>query len=157
MTSNSTDRTTIAPSRTGLQRASRIALGAFLLTAGIGHLTFLRRDFRAQVPDWVPLPVDATVVLSGVAEVAIGTSLILVAGPQQAVLGQLTAAFFAAVFPGNVSQWLNRRDAFGLDTDNKRLARLFFQPLLIYWALASTRARAVRGTSPVVRTANPAG
>ena len=137
--------------RTGLQRASRIALGAMLLFTGIGHLTFLRRDFRAQVPDWVPLPVGATVVLSGAAEVAIGTSLILVTGPQQAALGQLTAAFFAAVFPGNVSQWLNRRNAFGLDTDKKRLARLFFQPLLIYWALASTRARAARGTRPAAR------
>ena len=120
------------PPRTGLQRASRIALGAMLLTAGIGHLTFLRRDFRAQVPDWVPLPVDDTVVYSGVAEIAIGASLILIDGPQQAAVGQITAAFFAAVFPGNVSQWLHRRRAFGLNTDNKRLARLFWQPVLIY-------------------------
>jgi uncharacterized membrane protein len=109
-----------------------------LITAGISHLTFLRRDFRAQVPDWVPLPIDDTVVYSGVAEIAIGTSLILADGPRQAMLGQFTAGFFAAVFPGNVSQWLHRRDAFGLDTDNKRFARLFFQPLLIYWALKST-------------------
>jgi uncharacterized membrane protein len=109
-----------------------------LVFAGIGHLTFLRRDFRAQVPDWVPLPIDDTVVYSGVAEIAIGTALILAAGPRQATLGQFTAGFFAAVFPGNVSQWLHRRDAFGLDTDNKRLTRLFFQPLLIYWALKST-------------------
>jgi uncharacterized membrane protein len=113
-------------------------LGGFLLGAGIGHLTFLRREFRAQVPDWVPLPVDDTVVLSGVAEIAIGASLILVDGPRQAELGKFTAAFFAAVFPGNLSQWLNRRSAFGLDTDNKRFARLFFQPALIYWALKST-------------------
>jgi uncharacterized membrane protein len=139
VTTNGTGRTPGPPSRSSLQRASRIALGAFLLIAGIGHLTFLRRDFRAQVPDWVPLPVDDTVVYSGVAEIAIGTSLILVDGPRQAALWQFTAAFFAAVFPGNVSQWLHRRDAFGLDTDRKRLARLFFQPALIYWALKSTR------------------
>ena len=113
-------------------------LGGFLLGAGIGHLTFLRREFRAQVPDWVPLPVDDTVVFSGVAEIAIGASLILVEGPRQAALGKFSAAFFAAVFPGNLSQWLNRRSAFGLDTDNKRFARLFFQPALIYWALKST-------------------
>lgn len=109
-----------------------------LVTAGIGHLTFLRRDFRAQVPDWVPLPVDDTVVYSGVAEIAIGTSLILADRRRQPKLGQFTAAFFAAVFPGNVSQWQHSRDAFGLDTDAKRFARLFFQPVLIYWALRST-------------------
>jgi uncharacterized membrane protein len=142
MTSNATDRTPM-PSRTGLQRASRIALGAMLLTAGIGHLTFLRRDFQAQVPDWVPIPVDDTVVYSGVAEIVIGTSLILAGDRRQAVLGQFTAAFFAAVFPGNVSQWLHRRDAFGLDTDARRFGRLFFQPALIYWALKSTEPRSV--------------
>ena len=140
MTYNATDRTPLPPARPGLQRASRMALGALLLTAGIGHLTFLRRDFRAQVPDWVPIPVDDTVVYSGITEIAIGTSLILVDGPRRAALGQFTAAFFAAVFPGNLSQWLHRRDAFGLDTDNKRFARLFFQPVLIYWALKSTAA-----------------
>jgi uncharacterized membrane protein len=132
----------MAPPRTGLQRASRIALGAMLLTTGIGHLTFLRRDFRAQVPDWVPLPIDDTVVYSGVAEIAIGTALILADGARQATLGRFTAGFFAAVFPGNVSQWQHHRDAFGLDTDNKRFARLFFQPVLIYWALKSTERRA---------------
>jgi uncharacterized membrane protein len=115
-----------------------MALGGFLLAAGVGHLTFLRREFRAQVPDWVPLPVDDTVVYSGVAEIAIGASLILVDGPRQTALGKFTAAFFAAVFPGNLSQWMNRRSAFGLDTDTKRFARLFFQPALIYWALKST-------------------
>jgi uncharacterized membrane protein len=118
------------------------------VTAGIGHLTFLRREFRAQVPDWVPLPVDDTVVYSGVAEIALGTSLMLTDGSRRAALGKFAAAFFAAVFPGNVSQWLNRRDAFGLDTDNKRLARLFFQPVLIYWALKSTERRGRDSYSP---------
>ena len=33
---------------------------------------------------------------------------------------------------------MHRRNAFGLDTDGKRFARLFFQPVLIYWALKST-------------------
>jgi uncharacterized membrane protein len=127
-----------------LQRAARFALGSVLLTTGIGHLTFLRKDFRAQVPDWVPLPVDATVVSSGVAEIAVGTALLVSDVEQQPALGCFTAAFFAAVFPGNLSQWWNRRDAFGLDTDNKRLARLFFQPVLIYWALKSTERHADR-------------
>jgi len=115
----------------------RIALGAFLVAAGTGHLTFQRKAFRAQVPDWVPLDVDDTVVLSGVAEIALGTSLIL-ANKNKKTVGRIAAAFFTAVFPGNIAQYKNHRDAFGLDTDNKRLARLFFQPVLIYWALKTT-------------------
>ena len=70
-TNSANVRASMPQSRTGLQRASRIALGAMLLTTGIGHLTVLRREFRAQVPDWVPLPVDDTVVYSGGAEIAI--------------------------------------------------------------------------------------
>jgi uncharacterized membrane protein len=115
-----------------------------LLAAGIGHLTFLRREFRAQVPDWVPLPVDDTVVYSGIAEIAVGAALVLVDGPRKTAVGQFTAALFAAVFPGNVSQWMHRRDAFGLDTDNKRFARVLFQPVLVYWALQSTARRRSR-------------
>src|SRR5215204_5827506 len=101
MMSSQTDRTPTTPPATGLQRASRIALGAMLVSAGVGHLTFLRQEFRAQVPDWVPLPVDDTVVYSGVAEIAIGAALIVADRPRQPALGQFTAAFFAAVFRGN--------------------------------------------------------
>jgi uncharacterized membrane protein len=125
-------------SQTNLQRAARLALGSVLVFTGIGHLTFLRRSFRAQVPDWVPLPVDTTVAYSGAAEIAIGTALLAIDADRQPALGRFTAGFFAAVFPGNLSQWWNRRDAFGLDTDDKRFARLFFQPVLVYWALKST-------------------
>jgi uncharacterized membrane protein len=45
-----------------------------------------------------------------------------------------------AIFPGNLSQYATRTDAFGLDTDTKRLVRLPFQPLLVAWALWSTGA-----------------
>lgn len=55
---------------------SRIALGTMLVTAGIAHLTFGRKDFQAQVPDWVPLEKDDTVVYSGVVEIALGASII---------------------------------------------------------------------------------
>jgi uncharacterized membrane protein len=120
-----------------IKKSLRILLGAFLVAAGTGHLTFQRKAFRAQVPDWVPLDVDDTVVISGFAEIALGTSLILADKNKKAV-GRIAAAFFTAVFPGNIAQYKNHRDAFGLDTDNKRLARLFFQPVLIYWALKST-------------------
>ncbi|RYC68493.1 MULTISPECIES: DoxX family protein [Spirosoma] len=116
----------------------RILLGSNLVFAGVSHLTFARTDFRAQVPDWVPLPVDDTVIYSGLAEIALGTSLILANEQQQQTVGRVAAAFFAAVFPGNISQYVNRRSAFGLDTDRKRFVRLFFQPVLIAWALKST-------------------
>jgi len=112
-----------------------------LVFAGISHLTFARRAFRAQVPDWVPLDRDVTVAASGVAEIALGASLVLTDKAHQALAGKIAAVFFVAVFPGNLSQYVNRRSAFGLDTDAKRFARLFFQPLLVYWALKSTQTQ----------------
>jgi uncharacterized membrane protein len=57
-------------------KAAQRALGGMLVFAGISHLTFARRDFRAQVPDWVPLGKDGTVLASGVAEIALGASLV---------------------------------------------------------------------------------
>lgn len=125
-----------------VRKLARTLLGGALIFAGIGHLTFARRAFRAQVPDWVPLDKDDTVVYSGVAELALGSALALTDEAHQETVGKIAAAFFVAVFPGNVSQYVNRRDAFGLDTDGKRLARLFFQPALVYWALKSTERTA---------------
>lgn len=116
------------------------ALGGMLVLAGIGHLTFARRAFRAQVPDWVPLSKDQTVLASGVAELALGASLVFARGALRPTMGKIAAAFFVAVFPGNLSQYVNRRSAFGLDTDAKRFGRLFFQPALVYWALKSAKS-----------------
>ena len=113
-----------------------------LVFAGISHLTFARRAFRAQVPDWVPLSKDDTVLASGAAEIALGTCLVLADEARRPIAGKIAAAFFVAVFPGNVSQYVNRRTAFGLDTDAKRFARLFFQPALVYWALRSGKPSA---------------
>lgn len=107
--------------------------------AGISHLTFAREEFRAQVPPWVPVPVDVTVLASGVVEIALGASMIVMT-KRRAVVGLVLAAFFVAVFPGNVAQWMHHRDAFGLNSDRARLIRLFFQPVLIAWALWSTGA-----------------
>src|ERR1700753_34436 len=98
---------------------ARKVLGGTLVFAGISHLTFARRAFKAQVPDWVPLEKDRTVVYSGIAEIALGAGLVLTDTAHQALMGKIAAAFFIAVFPGNVSQYVNRRDAFGLDTDAK--------------------------------------
>ncbi|GEN76287.1 DoxX family protein [Chryseobacterium hagamense] len=117
---------------------SRVALGAFLITAGIGHLTFARKAFQAQVPEWVPLDKDDTVVYSGYAEIALGTAMIVTPKKYRKTMGKVVAGFFAAVFPGNIAQYKNRRDSFGLNTDNARLGRLFMQGPLIAWALKST-------------------
>ena len=114
-------------------------LGAFLLLAGIGHLTWARAEFLAQVPPWVPLGGDLVVVLSGIVEILLGGALIAL--PKQRVrVGWLTAVFFVLIFPGNISQAVNRIDAFGLDSDLERGIRLLFQPLLVIWALWSTGA-----------------
>lgn len=121
------------------QDAARIALGLMLVFAGTGHLSFARKEFQAQVPDWVPVNKDTTVLLSGVVEIALG-SAIAMAKENKEITGIVAASFFAAVFPGNISQYKNRRSAFGLNTDEKRFARLFFQPVLIAWALWSTGA-----------------
>lgn len=121
------------------KRIARTLLGGALVFAGTSHLTFARKAFRAQVPDWVPLAKDNTVVYSGLAEIALGSALALADEEHQEAVGNTAAGFFAAVFPGNISQYVNQRSAFGLDTDAKRFARLFFQPVLIYWALKSSR------------------
>jgi uncharacterized membrane protein len=61
-------------------------------------------------------------------------------------IGWITAAFFIAIFPGNISQYINGTDAFGLNTDQARAIRLLFQPLLVIWALWSTGAWKSRRT-----------
>ncbi len=123
----------------------RVLLGLALVFAGTSHLTFARRDFRAQVPDFVPLDTDTTVLASGVAEIGLGSALLLAPARRRRAVGTIAALFFVAIFPGNLSQWLNRRDAFGLDTDAKRIGRLFGQPLLVWAALFGTRTPESRG------------
>lgn len=119
-----------------------MALGVALVYAGIGHLTFSRQEFQAQVPVWLPLDPDFVVVASGVVEISLGLGLIG-AGRFVGYFGVATALFFIAIFPGNVNQYVEGIDAFGLSTDQSRLTRLFFQPLLIVWALWSTSAISV--------------
>jgi len=121
-----------------IKKAARILLGAGLIFAGIGHLTFARKDFQAQVPDWVPLEKDDTVVYSGIAEITLGSALVFTPEKHQDKIGKIAAAFFIAVFPGNVSQFVHKRSAFGLDSDKNRFIRLLFQPALVYWAIKST-------------------
>ncbi|MFJ4998473.1 DoxX family membrane protein [Microbacterium sp. NPDC088619] len=126
------------PKKNVARTVGRIFLGSFLVFAGVSHLKFARDEFQAQVPDWVPLDPDVTVLASGVVEVGLGAAL-LVARKRRGLVGVLTALFFVAVFPGNIAQWVEHRNAFGLDTDMKRFVRLFFQPVLIALAIWSTR------------------
>ena len=122
------------------QNIFRILLALFMTYAGFSHLTFNRVEFQAQVPDWLPLSKDLVVILSGIVEMALGLAL-LFWKKQRATIGWALAIFFVLVFPGNVAQYLDGKDAFGaLDSDRARLIRLFFQPVLIAWALWSSGA-----------------
>ena len=118
---------------------ARILLAGFLIFAGISHLTFGREDFRAQVPVWLPLDVDFVVLASGAVEIVLGLAIASTSKwmPQ---IGLIVAAFFVAVFAGNINQYVQGIDAFGLNTDEARLIRLFFQPVLVAWALWSSNA-----------------
>ena len=118
---------------------ARILLGGILVFAGVSHLSFARDEFVAQVPDWFPVDDDPVVLVSGIVEISLGAALIGFARGRVPV-GWVAAAFFVAIFPGNIAQYAEHTDAFGLDTDQKRFVRLFFQPLLVAWALWSTGA-----------------
>lgn len=122
-----------------LRAVARVVLAAFLLFAGTAHLTFARGEFQAQVPRWLPLDADLVVLASGVVEIAVGLALLLWRA-RRAAVGVATALLFVAVFPGNLWQYLDGVDGFGLDTDGARLVRLFFQPVLVAWALWATAA-----------------
>ncbi len=128
---------TSVPPTTPLRTVARYALSGALVFAGLSHLFWAREDFQAQVPRSVPLDPDGVVMASGGVEIMLGVGLAVL--PRDRVrIGRLLAAFFVAVFPGNIAQYRNRRDAFGLDTDRRRFIRLLFQPVLAAWALWST-------------------
>ena len=128
---------------TFIKSLAQIALGTFLLSAGVSHLDSNRTEFLAQVPTWLPLDGDFIVVASGLVEITLGVLLIttvLVFKKYRRQVGLITGIFFILIFPGNINQYVNQIDAFGLDTDTKRLIRLFFQPPLVIWALCSSGA-----------------
>ena len=121
-----------------LRKATQILLGATLIYTGTLHLTTSRQEFQAQVPPWAPFTPDFIVLASGVVEIALGLALISL--QRRKAVGIATAAFFIAIFPGNISQFVNGIDAFGLNNDRARAIRLLFQPLLVLWALWSSTA-----------------
>ena len=122
-----------------LRKLPQMVLGCALAYAGIGHLTSSRQEFQAQVPTVFADYADFVVLASGVVEIALGVGLIAL-WKYRVQIGWVVAAFFVAVFWGNISQYLNHTDAFGLNSDRARLIRLLFQPLLVMWALGSTGA-----------------
>ena len=122
-----------------VQKAGQVLLGITLAYAGFTHLTSSRLEFQAQVPTVFKDYADFVVLASGVVEIVLGLSL-LGLWRYRVQVGLIVAAFFVAIFPGNISQYINQVDAFGLDSDRARLIRLFFQPVLVIWALWSTGA-----------------
>lgn len=128
-----------APPTSRSRTVSRMLLGGILVFAGVSHLTFAREEFVAQVPDWFPVSDDPVVIVSGMVEISLGAALVAF-GRGRIGVGLLAAAFFIAIFPGNIAQYVEHTDAFGLDTDRKRFVRLFFQPVLVAWALWATGA-----------------
>jgi uncharacterized membrane protein len=124
---------------TRLQNVLRIILGLFMLLAAVGHFTYQRTEFQAEVPNWIPISKDSVVLISGLLEIFFGFSMIFWSR-QKIKVGILLALFYLLIFPGNIAQYLNNTDAFGLNTDRARLIRLFFQPLLILWAVWCTGA-----------------
>lgn len=125
-----------------LKNVLRILLGAFMLYAGIGHMSFNRLEFHAQVPTWLTTDegfMDFVVYASGVVEIALGL-LMVIGGKLKMKTGLALAIFYVLIFPGNINQYVEGINSFGLDTDAARLRRLFFQPVLVLWALWCTGA-----------------
>lgn len=113
-------------------------LGVFLVCIGISHF-IVQEEFINQVPLWLPLEYDTVVLISGAIEISLGTLLLFL--PKQRIgLGWMITTYFILIFPGNISQYVNQKDAFGLDTNELRLYRLFLQPILIGWTLWATGA-----------------
>jgi uncharacterized membrane protein len=122
-----------------LQNFLRILLGCGMVFAAFAHFFFNRLDFQAQVPNWLPLNKDVVVILSGFVELALGLGMIFLSR-QKVIVGLALGIFLILVYPGNIAQFVDRRDAFGLNTDKARFIRLLFQPILILWAIWSTGA-----------------
>ena len=131
-----------------MKKVSQVLLGIALAYAGFKHLTSSRLEFQAQVPSVLQSQADFIVLASGVVEIALGVALML-ALRYRVQVGWVVGLFFVAVFWGNISQYLNGVDAFGLNSNRSRFVRLLFQPLLVMWALWSTgawRSYRVRGS-----------
>ena len=122
-----------------MRKLAQVILGIALIFTGTSHLSTSRLEFQAQVPTWLPLDPNFVVIASGIVEIILGLSLITL-WKYRSQVGLTVALFFVLIFPGNINQYVNQIDAFGLNTDRERLIRLLFQPLLVVWALWSTES-----------------
>jgi len=122
-----------------MRKLAQVILGIALIFTGTSHLSTSRLEFQAQVPTWLPLDPNFVVIASGIVEIILGLSIITL-WKYRSQVGLTVALFFVLIFPGNINQYVNQIDAFGLNTDRERLIRLLFQPLLIVWALWSTES-----------------
>ena len=125
-----------------IQNIFRILLGLIMLYIGIAHLSFRRIEFQAQVPTWLTTDkdlMDLVVLISGYVEIAFGV-LMIFGRKLKVKTGIALGVFYILIFPGNINQYINEIDSLRLDSENKRLMRLFFQPLLVLWAFWSTGA-----------------
>jgi uncharacterized membrane protein len=125
------------PPTTRARTIARFALAGAMVFAGFSHLFWARKEFQAQVPEWVPMDPDGVVMASGGVEITLGVGLALL-NRDRVLVGRLLAAFFILIFPGNLAQYLNHADGFGLNSDTSRFVRLLFQPVLVAWALWAT-------------------
>ncbi len=132
-----------------IKRFPQFILGLMLIFTGVSHLTTRRLEFQAQVPNQLKEVANFVVLASGFVEIALGVGLVVLWRYREAI-GWLTAIFFVAIFWGNISQFVNGTNAFGLDTDMQRFVRLLFQPVLVMWALLSTGAWGSWRKKPVV-------
>ncbi|RYM31423.1 hypothetical protein ERX46_16060 [Brumimicrobium glaciale] len=121
------------------QKIFRIIIALFMIVAGFSHLTFNRVEFQAQVPEWLPMSKDLVVILSGIVEMTLGLGLMFWK-KQRVNFGWALAIFYILIFPGNIAQYIDGKDFGPLNSDTARLIRLFFQPVLIVWALWSSGA-----------------
>lgn len=122
-----------------MKKIAQMILGLGLMITGSSHLSTNRAEFRAQVPTVFKDFADFVVLASGVAEILLGLGLV-VAWKYRVQIGWAVGLFFVAIFWGNISQFMNEVDAFGLNSDRARAIRLLFQPMLVIWALWSTGA-----------------
>ena len=129
------------------RNATRLILGGGMTLVGLAHLTVAREEFQAQVPSWVPVDEDLVVLGSGAIEIGLGLALLLLPNHRRWA-GIALALFYVAIFPGNIGQYVEGIDAFGLDTDAKRLGRLFFQPVLVLLALWAAGLPRIERRSP---------
>lgn len=116
--------------------ALRLIMAAFYFGAGVVHLS-MPEAFLPIVPGWVPFAREV-VLVTGVCELAGAIGLITQRFRWWA--GVMLALYAVCVFPANI------KHAFG-DIDVPQLPsswwyhgpRLAMQPVLVWWALFSTR------------------